>query len=135
MQIKLYKPYILLIMIGGLLTLNACAQSYYYEYGKKITLTKVTPKNHAQQHIPYYQTPSGEYVGVPQEIILQCNEHISCKEALQHYPIKDLKQLSETLWLIKVADTEDIFKLSQKLYLDKNIKFAHPNFIRSNKKR
>jgi hypothetical protein len=127
------KLSILLISIV-LLSFTACADSYYYEYDKKVQLTKL-PQNDLHNHITYYQTPSGERVGVPQEIIVQCNPHIDCKERLSHYPIKKIEKLSDNLLLLKVANSIDILKLSQKLYHDRDIKFAHPNFIKSRKKR
>jgi hypothetical protein len=128
------KKQIMLMILG--LSLTACADDYYYQYGKKIELTK-TYEQRAINHtnVDYFMTKNGHKVGVTKEIIVQCEENIDCIATLDKYHLKDMSKLSDKLFVIKIYDDEDIFEFSQKLYNNNAIKLAHPNFIKNRKRR
>jgi hypothetical protein len=128
------KRHIILIFIG--LSLIACADDYYYEYGKKIKVTQ-THQHRAvnNSNINYYVTENGHKVGVTKEIIVQCEENIDCQATLNKYHLKKVSKLSDKLYVIKIQDDKNIFEFSQKLYNDSDIKLAHPNFIKNRKRR
>jgi hypothetical protein len=112
------------------------ASPSYYEYDKQITLTKVTgEKNRSNKNIRYYKKDNGQIVGVKDEIIVKCINEKVCKNIFYKYNLKDVKNLSSTLYLIKVPESEDVFELSSKLYLEKDIEISHPNFVKKRYRR
>ncbi len=127
------KKQILLIFIG--FSITACASDYYYEYGKKIELTKSYEPYEQRalndNNIEYYTSKSGYKVGVNKEIIVQCKENIDCRSILSKYSLKDISKLSDKLFVVKIHDDENVFEFSQKLYHDNSIKLAQPNFIKN----
>jgi hypothetical protein len=128
------KNKIMLIVLG--LSLSACASEYYYEYGKKITVTKSYEQRAINNNnITYYTTQNGQKVGVTNEIIVQCEANIDCKTTLEKYNLQNISNLSDKLFLVKINNSENIFETSQQLYNNKDIKLAHPNFIKTKKRR
>jgi len=80
-------------------------------------------------------TSNGHKVGVNDEIIVQCQDNINCQNELEKYDFREISKLSKKLFLVKVNNNEDIFKISQKLYNSDAVKLAHPNFIKKRKRR
>ncbi|MDQ7047655.1 MAG: hypothetical protein Q9M39_08550 [Sulfurovum sp.] len=119
-----------------LVSLNACANEYYYEHGKKVTLTSVE-QNRAMSgnDVHYYVTEYGHKVAVTNELIVQCESDVNCTDVLKSHSLKNISKLSKTLFLAEVNKGDNIFKVSQKLHEDKNILFAHPNFKKTMKRR
>ena len=120
-----------LIMV---IALSLQAGDFYYEYGKKVMIVK-SYGSRDNNGIKYYKNSLGKKIGVKDEIIIKCNDGLSCKDGLKEYNITDISKLSETMLLIKVPKDTNIFELSQKLYKDKSIEFAHPNFIKERERR
>jgi len=117
-------------------TVTLFGESYYFDNGEKRILTKIsTQRGLNQNSTTYYKTQKGHKIGVKDEILVQCQDGVNCKEVLQSYSMKKITQLTEKLFVVKISDRDDIFEISQKLYYDKNIKLAHPNFIKSKKRR
>ena len=118
------------------LSLTVCASDYYYEYGKKIEVTKLYEQRVVKdKNINYYKTQSGHKIGVTNEIIVQCKSNIDCKDVLKNYSLLNISKLSDKLFLVKISDSENVFGLSNILYNNDNIKMAHPNFIKNKKRR
>jgi hypothetical protein len=116
-------------------TLPSFANVFYYSHGKKIVLTELKQLRNLDKNIKYYQNESGQKVGVTQEILTKCKKGYSCKEIFLKYNLSDITNLTSTIILITLKNGEDPFEVSQKLSLEKNIKFAHPNFIKKKKTR
>jgi hypothetical protein len=122
------------ILLVVAMTLVVGASDFYYEYGKKVMITK-SYESRGNSSIKYYQNSLGKKIGVDDKIILKCKVDRVCEESLKKYNIKEIERLSDTLYLVTIAPKEDIFKLSQELYRDESIEFAHPNFIKERKRR
>ncbi|SFV50616.1 hypothetical protein MNB_SV-6-1816 [hydrothermal vent metagenome] len=116
------------------LALSLQAGDFYYEYGKKVMITK-SYESRDSSGIKYYENSLGKKIGVKDEIIIKCVEGKSCQDALKRYNIISVSRLSPTMLLVKVPKDENIFTLSQKLYEDSSIEFAHPNFIKKRTRR
>jgi len=140
------KKQIALLLIA--LSLSAGANEYYYKHGQKVELTKLAEKRlDTTKMIKYYITKRGNKLGVTNEVIVQCKADVNCTSVLNAYSletvsklskislVKEVSKLSETLFLVKIKKDENIFKVSQELYNNKDIVLAHPNFIKTIKKR
>lgn len=121
------------------LTLLGCANEFYYENGKKVTVTEivseVNQKMQAENSIRYYKTDKGDKVGVKQEVLVECKEGVECKQVLSKYETISINALTDSIYIVKVTKDENVFVFSQKLYENSDIKIAHPNFIKEKKRR
>ncbi|HIP59969.1 MAG TPA: hypothetical protein EYH01_06040 [Campylobacterales bacterium] len=112
------------------------SDTYYYEYGKKIQLTKLKETRASNDtNITYYQNSSGQKVGVKKEIIVKCKNVSSCQDVFKKYNLNQIENLTSKIILITLKADIDPFELSQKLSLEDDIEFAHPNFIKKRKRR
>ena len=111
-------------------------ESYYYEYDKKVTLTELKKtKSFNEDNITYYQNSFGHKVGVKKEIIAKCKNDSNCKEIFKKYNLTNIQNLTSKIILITLNKNQDPFEISQKLYFEENIVFAHPNFVKKRKRR
>ncbi len=117
------------------LSVTACANDYYYEYGKKVGVVKLHESRTINDRNVHYYKINGKKVGVTDEIIVQCNDGVDCPQVLEKYHFPKVSTLSEKLFLVKVQNADDVFKLSRRLHDDKDIKLAHPNFVKQRKRR
>lgn len=125
---------ILLLVI--LFCTTSWSDVYYYEYGKKVQLTKLKEQRVlSDSNITYYQNSSGQKVGVKNEIITKCKQIDQCNKIFEKYNLTKVKNLTSKILLITLEVGIDTFELSQKLSLEENIEFAHPNFIKKRQKR
>ena len=110
--------------------------NYYYNNGKKIEVNKLQERRVVQnESVTYYQTAQGYKIGVSNEIIVKCSDGVNCIQLLQQKGFTDISSLSKELFLLKVDLNDDVFAISNTLHEDKNISFAHPNFLKEKKRR
>ena len=125
---------ILLLIILFCATL--LSDTYYYEYGKKVQLTKLKETRELNDNnITYYQNSAGQKVGVKKEIIAKCKSLSACEAIFMKYNLTQTENLTSKIILIKLKSDADPFEVSQKLSLEDDIEFAHPNFIKRRKQR
>ncbi len=106
------------------------ADNFYYAFGKKVEVTKLSQSRGLDKStITYYQTKNGHKVGVKHDVIIGCNKGDLCLKVLDSYDIKAIEKLSPTLYLLTLPEDSDPFTIANKLYQEKEIKLAHPNFI------
>ena len=108
------------------------ASDFYYENGNIIEVTKIS-KLRNNSEIKYYMTSRGDKIGVKNDILIECVEDINCSKVLSKYDILSFKNITDTIYLLKIDKSKNIFEFTQKLYLDNNIKIAHPNFRKDRK--
>lgn len=108
------------------------ANDFYYEYGQKVELEKIS-KTRSADGMSYYQTPNGKTVGVLDTIIAKCEKN--CTDTLNKYSFKNISKLSDTLYLLQVSNQDEVFTISQQLHNEENIEFAHPNFSKEKTRR
>ncbi|SFV52355.1 hypothetical protein MNB_SV-12-254 [hydrothermal vent metagenome] len=121
------------------LTIMGSADEFYYDNGKKVELKEVEVTQSLQHRVnnnrtKYYKTSRGATIGVRDDILVECEEGVECKEVLSKYETTSVSNLSKSIFIVKIAKDKNIFEFAQKLYSDKHIKIAHPN-IRKNKRR
>ena len=125
------KKKIMMSLIG--LSLLTEASNFYYENGKKVDVVKIEKVNMQQKksnavEVEYYKTSKGHKVGVKNDILVECKENKDCKKVLSVYETLSVEVLSDTIFIVTIANDKNIFEFSQKLYTDKDIAIAHPNF-------
>ncbi len=126
------KILLLIILFCGTLL----SDTYYYEYGKKVQLTKLKETRELNDNnITYYQNSAGQKVGVKKEIIAKCKSLSACEAIFMKYNLTQTENLTSKIILIKLKSDADPFEVSQKLSLEDDIEFAHPNFIKRRKQR
>ena len=69
------------------------------------------------------------------EVLVKCNDNINCQKVLNSYNFKNSSKLTNKIYLIKLDNTKDAKDISKMLEKNKDIKFAHPNFIKTKKRR
>jgi len=112
------------------------ANTFYYAYGKKIELTKVSNSRSNNNSIEYYQKQNGNKIGVKKrELLVKCNDGIDCKIVLSAYNFDNIEKISKTIFLVKLQNGQDVFKYSQILHQNSSIDFAHPNFVKKRRRR
>jgi len=121
------------------LTIMGVADEFYYENGKKVELKEVEVTQSIHYRVnnnptKYYKTSEGRTIGIRNDILVECQDSVDCTEVLSKYDTISISQLSDKIFIVKIAKEKNIFEFAQKLYSDKNIKIAHPN-IRQNKRR
>lgn len=108
---------------------------YYYNNNKKVYLTpqesnqssfqnKSAPNPHAAQ---YYKTSSNTIVGISDEILIKTKD---IDAVLYKYDVVLKKRITSDIYLLKVKDSTLTLKISNQMYEDSNILYAHPNFIK-----
>ncbi len=115
------------------LTLTLLADVYYYEYDKKVQLTKL--KDSRSSGIAYYENSAGQKIGVKNQVLVKCKSTDKCKKIFDKYNLKETENLTSSIVLINLKQNEDPFELSQKLYLEDGISIAHPNFVKKRQQR
>ncbi len=120
----------MILLLGSILQAN----DFYYEYGKKVSIVK-SFETRSGSGVKFYENSLGKKIGIKDEILLQCQEDSNCSTLFTKYKISKVEKLSSKIYLIKVPEDQDIFVLSQKLYNEPSIKYAHPNFVKERTRR
>jgi len=108
----------------------------YYSFGEKIPLQPIHQnKEFKESGISYYQTPTGEKIGVKNEVIIGCKDMALCEPILDTYPVISVEKLSDTLYLLKLEKGSNPFDVANALYHEDVITLSHPNFIKKRKRR
>jgi len=115
-----------------IMTLLIKADDFYYENGNIIEVTKIS-KLRDNSEIKYYMTSKGNKIGVKNDILVECVDDVNCSKVLSKYDILSFKNITDTIYLLQIDKSKNIFEFTQKLYLDSNIKIAHPNFRKEKK--
>jgi len=108
---------------------------YYYEYGKKVKLTKLKDQRSDLKDVEYYQYESGRKVGVKKEVLAKCKNMSACKDIFKEQNLTNYRNLTASIVLITLKEGDDPFEISQKLYKEDDIEYSHPNFVKKRQKR
>ena len=123
----------ILLIIG--LSMLGSAGDFYYENGKKIEVVKIQKKRSSNSTIEYYKSEKGHVVGVENDLLVECEEKVNCREVLTAYETISVSNLTDTIYLIRISKDKNIFKFAENLYNNKKIKIAHPNFRKEKRRR
>ena len=123
----------ILLLIG--LSMLGSSGDFYYENGKKIEVVKIQKKRSSDSSVEYYKSEKGHVVGVENDLLVECEEKVNCREVLTAYETISVSNLTDTIYLIRISKDKNIFKFAEKLYNNKKIKIAHPNFRKEKRRR
>jgi len=119
----------LLILVFLTLTLFSAEQAnFYYERGKKVSLEAIPSVQRSVNNINYYQHANGSVVGVSDKILVKF-KHFD-ESLLKKYSLSIKKQYSPLLYLLKNENTLSTLDISNQLFNEDSIEYAHPDFIR-----
>ena len=116
------------------MTLLVNADDFYYENGNIVEVSEMA-QSRDNSGIKYYRSSKGNKIGVKNDLLVECVEDVNCSSILSKYDTISIKNITDTIYLIKIDSSKNIFEFSQKLYLDNSIKIAHPNFRKEKKRR
>jgi len=124
------------ILTLSLLLFANASDNFYYQKDKKVFLTPIkstqlrTFQKINSTQIDYYKTPTGHTVGINKELLVKIEEEKALEDLLKKYSIVVKKRLAKNLYLMEVNSTQETFDVSNQLYHDTNVLYAHPNFIK-----
>lgn len=120
------------IFLGLSLIVSAgCANStFYYQDGKKQTLTPVKSQTRSNPDVDYYKTSNNVKVGVTDTLLVKFIDTKNLSAYAKEYDFVVVKEVVKDLYLLKVKDKSLTIQTANKLYKKSDIKFAHPNFIK-----
>lgn len=119
----------------GFVSLFASSE-YFYSGGKKVPLTPLLTNNYSLKNqnnlneTIYYKTHNDIKLGVRDEIIIKIHKDSNIASILEKYDLTLIKSFSNNLYLIQVKNSNDTLDISNKLYLESSVVYAHPNFIK-----
>lgn len=124
------KKHIIISFLG--LTMFVNASEFYYSNGNKIELSQVEVSQTLGSRMlnsrtKYYKTATGKSIGVRDDILVECVANKDCQGVLSKYEITEMSQLTDSIYIVKIASDKNVFEFAQKLYGDSDIKLAHPN--------
>ncbi len=140
------KPLLISAMLTllTLLTLPLIGAEYY-DRGKLRTLTpetvptiqtnSVSMKTRSSGSTRWYRNEQGQRVGVNSAILIKWNDITQAETVLSDFLLTGATKISETIWLVPLAQTADIFEITKKLYEHEAVEFAQPDMIKERKLR
>ena len=124
-----------LLMLVSISLLLGASQSYY-ERGKLVELEELTSSRSVNNdNIRYYKKFSGQKVGITDQILVKCKANVDCTKLLSQFQQTDISKITDTIFIIKVTNYDEIFSLSRDLYNSGEVEYAHPNFVKERKLR
>jgi len=69
------------------------------------------------------------------EVLVKCVDTLKCKEILAPYNFKNTSKLTSKIYLLQLESTKDAKDISKILEKNEAIDYAHPNYIRTRKRR
>jgi len=124
------------IVISSILFFANASDNFYYQKDKKVLLTSIkstqlrTFQKINSTQIDYYKTEKGHTVGISKEFIVKIKEEKALEDLLKKYSIVVKKRLAKNLYLMETNSTQETLDVSNQLYHDVNVSYAHPNFIK-----
>ena len=120
-----------------LLILNASLHAdFYYSNGKKHELkAEKNIRAATENSLILFKTNFGTTVGVDNRLIVSFKD-INIKKIIeQKYNLTLIKSLNDSLFLYKIEDMKKTIEISNKIYEEEGVKFAHPDFHREKRAR
>ena len=109
---------------------------YYLSGGKKVTLIPLkNQRDLRNDNLLYFQDLNGKRYGVSDQIIVCSTDQRQLRHITQKYRLRQIRKLSDTLYLYKTPGAAKSLLLCQQIAQEKNIAFAHPDFILKKERR
>jgi len=103
---------------------------YYISHGTHIPLYPLkTTRSDSKSNVRYFKDTHGKKYGITNQIILCTDYQKNLQKVAQKYHLTFLRQLSKTLYLYKTSNIAETLSICNQITNEKEIKFAHPNFL------
>lgn len=107
------------------------SSDFYYQNNQKIYLKKISNTFRSLQHTDTYIDENNQTLGVGSEIVIEVDEKLFNRDTfIEKYAIEEMTKIANRFYRCKLKDRSKIFETAAKIYQEKSIKSAHPNFIR-----
>ena len=124
------------LILLSVFVISGFAGEFFYNKGAKVEVFKLNESRTIRdKNIEYYITSTGKKIGISNDMIVKCEKNIKCKSLLNSLGFIKVANITDSIFLVTVEYGQNIFELSSSLYEHKDIKFAHPNFIKVKTKR
>ncbi len=107
------------------------ADLYYYAHGRKIPLLPQNDTRLRALHTSAYTTllsPSGALLGVGDRIIVGFKSLADARAIQERYQLTFVRRLGTTMVLYRIPSSADALTLSNRIYEQEEVRFAHPDF-------
>ena len=126
---------IILLILLGLYSISYANESYY-KNGKLVELQNThVSRSSNYSSLNYYKTASGKRVGVTDQLLVQCKASVDCPKLLATFDLSNYSKLSDTIFVVKVENGDNIFSVSRALFESNKVVFSHPDFTKERRKR
>ncbi len=132
------------LLLCAMLTLPIFGAEYYHK-GELKTLTpepaplvQANPTSMGQissSGTKWYRNENDQKVGVNSAILVQWKDISQAEKVLNDFSLTGAEMISETIWLVPVPKSMDIFEITKKLYEHEAVKFAQPDMINERRMR
>lgn len=120
--------YLSLIMLS---TYGCASSTYYYQGGEKQVLTPIENEQRSNQDVDYYETQDGLKVGVTNTLLVKFLDTKNLDSYLSEYNLEVEEELLTNLYKLKTKDRSLTIQIANALSQKDDIKYAHPNFIKT----
>jgi len=104
---------------------------FYYSGGKKHILKEVkNSRDHLNSNIYTYQTANDMKVSVGNKLIVSFSDLNIQKNIEKKYNLTLEKALTDTMFLYSINDSSKTVEIANSIYIEKGVKFSHPDFKR-----
>ena len=121
------------------------ADSFYYNNGKKVLLnpsasssadnSRAIQLQSESTNIKYYTNSNNNTLGVSEELLVTFNSIANLDTLLDKYDLQIKSQISDKTYILTTTSSDLTLSISNELYLEEDVKYSHPNFIKSIKRK
>jgi len=117
------------------ITFNIYAQGlYYYQNGKKVDLYP-SASTRSTNTLMFFQDKNGFSLGVGQKILIGLKNKLDANAITKRFNLKNVRTITPTLLSAQTKSYEQSINLSASIVESELVKFAHPDFVKTYKKR
>jgi len=126
---------IIKFLILASVTLNLYAQDlYYYQNGKRVNLYPSASTRNTNATM-FFQDKHGFSLGIGQKILIGLKDRLDTSLIIKKFNLKNVRAVTPTLLAAQTDSYQQSIHLSASIVESKLVKFAHPDFIKTYKKR
>lgn len=107
------------------------AENFYYDGEKKVLLKQVQTQLRSNVGVQFYELESGVRVGVSDGILVWFESDENLEDYLKEFDAVAEKRIDANLYLLRVRDKSQTIESANLLHQKEDVRFAHPDFLRS----
>ncbi len=107
------------------------AQKYYYNGEKRVVLKPIQTLLRSEGSVDFYELESGARVGVSDGILVWFESDENIQKYLKEFDAVIEKKIDAHLYLFRVVEKSQTIDVANALHQKEDVRFAHPDFLRS----